>query len=92
MLVEGGVLVDKVLLVLGYIVNGVNRIGGAHWNTGAAVDAALGIHIHLGSGFETGLILLGMDAVGRAYFDAEGVLDAGISNYISHDESISRMK
>jgi hypothetical protein len=31
-----------------------------------------------------------MDAIGRADLDAERVLDAGISNYIGHDESISR--
>jgi hypothetical protein len=91
-LVEGRVLVDEVLLVLRHIVKGMNRIGGAYGNAGAAIDAAFGIHIHLGSGFETGLILLGMDAVGRAYIDTEGILNARIGNYISHDESISRMK
>jgi hypothetical protein len=33
-----------------------------------------------------------MDAVGGADLDAEGVLNAGISNYVGHNESISRMK
>ena len=36
-----------------------------------------------------GLIALGMDAIGRANLNAQGVFDAGISNYIGHDESVS---
>ena len=41
---------------------------------------------------KVGLVQLGMDAVGGADVDAEGVLDAVISNYVGHDESISRVK
>jgi hypothetical protein len=92
MLVEGRVLLDEIFLLLRHIVEGMNRIGRADRDTGAAVDAAFGVHIHLSGGFETRLVLLGMDAIGRANLDAEGVLDAGISDYIGHDESISRMK
>jgi hypothetical protein len=46
----------------------------------------------LSGGFKLGLVLLGVDAIGGANLDAQGVFDAGISDYISHDESISRMK
>src|SRR6202035_5348 len=41
---------------------------------------------------ETGFVLLGMDAIGRADLDAKGILDARISDYIGHDESISKRK
>jgi len=33
-----------------------------------------------------------MDAIGQAGLDAKGILDAGISDYIGHDESISKRK
>src|SRR6266567_1403916 len=74
MLIEGRILLDEVLFVVGHIVESVNRIGCADGNTGATVDASLGIDVHLSRGFEPGLVLLGMDAVGGADFDAEGVL------------------
>jgi hypothetical protein len=90
--VEGSVVLDEILLILGHIFQSVNRIGSAGRNASAAVDAALGIDVPLGCGFESRLVLLGMDAIGGADLDAEGVLDAGISNYIGHDESVSRMK
>jgi hypothetical protein len=67
----------------------VDRIGRARRNASAAVNAALGIDIHLGRSFEAGLVLLGMNAIGGADLDTEGIFNAGISNYISHDESIS---
>jgi hypothetical protein len=92
MLVKSRVLLDEVLLVVRQVVEGMNRIGCTGRNASAAVDAAFRIHIHLSCSFELGLILLGMNAVGGADFDAEGVLDAGISDYIGHDKSISRMK
>jgi hypothetical protein len=46
----------------------------------------------LSGGFKTRLVLLGMDAIGRADLDAERVFDASVGDYIGHDESISRMK
>jgi hypothetical protein len=92
MFVKSLILLDEILLILGQVIESMNRVRSACRNTGAAVDATLGIYIHLSRSFEAGLVLLGMDAVGGADFDAEGVLNAGIGNYISHDESISRMK
>jgi len=92
MLVKIRVLLDEVLLILGQVLESMNRVGSARRNAGAAVDAALRIDIHLSRSLEARLVLLGMDAVGGADFDAEGVLNAGISNYIGHNESISRMK
>lgn len=92
MLEEGGVLLDELFLLLGHIFEGVNRVGGAGRNTGAAVDAAFGIHIHLSGRLVAGLVLLGVDAIGGANLNAEGVLNAVISNDVGHDESISSMK
>jgi hypothetical protein len=92
LLIEGSVLLDKVLLLFGYVLNGVNRVGGASGNAGAAVDAALRIDIHLSRGFELRFVLLGMDAIGGADLDAERIFNAGISNYIGHDESISTVE
>jgi hypothetical protein len=92
LLIERGVLLDKFLLLFGHVFNGVNRVRGASGNAGAAVDAALRIDIHLSRGFELRFILLGMDAICGADLDAERVFNAGISNYIGHDESISTME
>jgi hypothetical protein len=64
----------------------MDRVGGASGNACATINATLGIDIHLGRGFEAGLVLLGMDAIGRANLDAEGVFNARISNYVGHDE------
>jgi hypothetical protein len=89
MLIKGRVLLDELFLVFGHILERVNRLGGAGWDAGSAVDATFGIHIHLSGGFETGLVLLGMNTVGWADLDTEGVFDTGISNYISHDEWVS---
>jgi hypothetical protein len=91
-LIKGGVLLDEILFVLGNILQRVNRVRSAGWDTSAAVYAAFRIHVHLRCGFEAGLILLGMDAIGWADFDAEGIFDASVRNYISHDESISSGK
>ena len=64
----------------------MDRVGGASGNACATINAALGIDIHLGRGLEGGLVLLGMNAIGRANLNTEGVFDAGISNYVGHDE------
>jgi hypothetical protein len=45
----------------------------------------------LSGGFKAWRILLGMDAIGRANLDAEGVFDAIIGDYLGHGESVSRM-
>jgi hypothetical protein len=90
--VKSRILLDELLFIFGQIVEGMDRIGPAGGDASAAVDASLGIDVHLSSGFKLGLVLLRVDAIGGADLDAKGILDAGISNYISHDESISRMK
>jgi hypothetical protein len=92
MLVESRVLLDEILLVLWQIVQCMNRVRGTSRNAGTTVNAAIGIDIHLSRGFEFRLILFRVDAIGGANFNAKGVLNTGIGNYIGHDESISRMK
>jgi hypothetical protein len=92
MLKERSVLLDELLFLFWDIFQGMNRVGGTSGNASTAIDAALGIYVHLSRGFELGLVLLGVDAVGRANLDTERVFDAGISNHIGHDESISTMK
>ncbi len=87
--VEGCVFLDEVLLVFGHIFKRVNRVGRAGWDASTAIDAALRIDVHLGRGFESGLVRLGMDAIGWANLNTEGIFDAVISNHISHDESVS---
>ena len=92
LLVESGVLLDKLLLLLGHILQRVNRVGGASGNAGTTIDAALRIDIHLSRCFELRFVLLGMDAIGGADLDAERVFDASISYYIGHDESVSTVE
>src|SRR4051812_12013282 len=86
---EGRVFLDEFLLVFRDILQGVNRVGSASRNTGAAVNATLGIDKHLSRSFKAGFVLLRVDAVGWANVDAKRIFDARISNYISHGESIS---
>src|SRR5271166_3421065 len=81
-----GVALDELLLVLGKVVDRVNRIRGTDGDAGAAVDALYRVDKELSGSFEGGLILLGMNAVGGANIDAERVLDAGIGDYVGHDE------
>jgi hypothetical protein len=85
------ILLDEVLLFLGHILQRMDRIRGACRNASAAVDASLGIDIHLSCRLEAGLVRLWVDTIGRANLNAEGVFDAGISNYIGHDEPVSWM-
>jgi hypothetical protein len=92
MLVEGLVLLDEFLLVVRYIIKRMDRVGRTDRYAGAAVNAALGIDIHLSRGFEARLVLLGMNAIGGANVDTKRILNARISNYISHDEWISAME
>ena len=89
MLEKDGVFLDEIFLVFGHVFERVNRVGSADWNTGAAVNAAFGIHVHLSGGFEARLVGLGVDAIGGANLDTQRIFDAGISDYISHDESVS---
>jgi hypothetical protein len=89
LLEETGVFPDEFLFLFRHIFQRVNRIGRARWHASPTIDAALRIHIHLSRGFEAGLVALGVDAVGGADFDAQGIFDARIGDYISHDESFS---
>jgi hypothetical protein len=72
----GGVLLDEFFLFLRHILKGMDRVGGASGYACAAVDAALGINVHLSRGLKSGLVLLGMDAVGRADLNTEGIFYA----------------
>jgi hypothetical protein len=83
------VFLDEVPLIFWHIVQRVDCVGGTGWDASAAIDAALGINVHLGGSLEGGLVLLGMDAIRWANLNTEGIFDAGISNYISHDGSVS---
>lgn len=83
---------DKLLFVLRDIVDGKDRIRGAGGNTRAAVDALRWVNKKLFRFLETGLILLGVNAVGGTNIDTEGILDAGVGNYIGHDESLQKSK
>ena len=69
------VLLDEVLFLRRQVVEGKDRIGSTDRDTGSTVDAAFGFHVHLRRSFELGLVLLGVDAVGGANIDAEGILD-----------------
>ena len=89
MFVEGCVPFDEFLLVFRYVSERVNRVRSAGGDAGATVDAAIGIDVHLSRGLEGRLVLFGMDAIRGTDVDTEGVFDAGISNYISHDDSVS---
>src|ERR1035441_6163517 len=79
------VLLDEFLLVGWDLIHDENRIGRAHWNTGATIDAAFRVDIQLGRRFEGLFILFGMDTVGRASFHAEFIFGTGIGNYVGHD-------
>jgi hypothetical protein len=80
------VLFDEWLFVFGNVVDREHRIRCTRGNARAAVDALRWVDKELSRFFEAGFILLGMDAIGGADIDAEGILDAGIGNYMGHDE------
>jgi hypothetical protein len=61
-----------------------HRIGWAHRHAGAAIDAIIRIHVELGRFRETGLILLGMNAVHRASLNAQFVFRTSVRNNVSH--------
>lgn len=65
----------------------MNRVRGADWETGAAVDAFCGVYVHLGRGLKFWFIQFGMNAIGGADVDAESVFYAGVGNYVGHGES-----
>ena len=69
-----GVLHDEFFFVFRQIFERLDRVGRAGGNRGAAGDAALRVDIHLGRGFEAGLVCLAVDAVGRVDLDTVGSL------------------
>lgn len=71
-----GVLFDEFFLVLRNVLKRMDRIRGAGWDTSTTVNAAFGVNVHLGGGVKAGLVLLGMDAIGGADFNTQGVFDA----------------
>lgn len=71
-----GVLLDEFFLVLWNILKSMDRVGGASGHARTAVDATVGINVHLSRCFKGGLVLLGMDAIGRADFNTEGIFYA----------------
>jgi hypothetical protein len=87
MLKEGGVFLDKLLLVFRHVVESKHRVRLADRETGAAVDAFCGVDIHLGRGLKLGFILFGVNAIGGADVNAKSVFDAGVGDYVGHDES-----
>jgi len=54
----------------------MDRVGGASRDAGTAVNATFRINVHLGGSLKGRLVLLGMDAVGGADLNTEGVFDA----------------
>lgn len=81
---ERGVAGDEFLLLLGQVLHWLNGIRSAHGHAGAAVNAALRIHIELGCGLKLGFVLLGMNAVRGTHVHAQFVFNAAAGNYVSH--------
>jgi hypothetical protein len=86
--IVGSVLLDEYLLLFCKLVQGMDGIRGANGHARAAINAAFRIHIHLRRLLKTCLVLLGMNAIGRADIGTECVLDTGISDYIGHDSAL----
>src|ERR1035438_8582497 len=74
--------------ILGELVQHENRISGANRDAGAAIDAIVGLDEELRRFGETGLILLGVDAIHRAGLHAQFILGTGIGNYVCHEGSM----
>src|ERR1035441_7731778 len=61
------------------------RIGGGNRYASATIDAIVRFDVKLRCFGETGLILLGVDAVHRAGLHAQFILGTGIGNYVCHE-------
>ena len=79
-----GVDIGEAGVFLGKFVQHKDRIGGAHRDASTTIDAIVGLDVQLRRFGETGLILLGVDAVHRAGLHAQLVLRTGIGNYVCH--------
>jgi hypothetical protein len=71
------------------IVLGKDRVLRAEIRAVAAVNALVGIDEYLGDGSGLRVARLGRDGGCGALRDADKVLDAGIGNYVGHDEFCS---
>src|SRR5215469_1538621 len=80
-----GVFLDELDLVGRNFLVGEDGIGRADWHASAAVNAAVRVDIQLSRRLKRFLILLGMDAIGWASFNAEFVFGTGISDGVRHD-------
>ena len=79
-----GIDPNERLEILRQVLNRVNRIRGAHRNASAAVDAPRRVYINLFLLFETGFILLRVDAVCRTNICAQKIFDALVGNDVCH--------
>jgi hypothetical protein len=70
----------------GQLIDWMNRVGGAHGDTGAAVDASVRVDVELGRGFETRVVFFGMNAIRGTNVNAKEIFDTGVGNYIGHGQ------
>ena len=84
LVVVRGVKIGEAGEFLGKFVEYENRISRANRDAGTAIDAVVRFDVKLWRFGETGLILLGVDAVHRAGLHAQFILGTGIGNYVCH--------
>lgn len=70
------VLGDELLFIGRNLIYDEDGVGRADRHTGTAIDAAFRVNIQLGGCFESVLILLRVDTVGRTSFYAEFITPA----------------
>ena len=75
---------QRVVVLLGHLEVGEDRVDRAGLDAGVAVDADLGIDVELLRGLEVGRPRLRMDAVDGADLDAGVVLDAAAGDDVGH--------
>ena len=68
--VESDVLVRERLQLFGQLIKRIYGVGSACWHAGTTIDAAIGVNVQQGGGFEGGFVFLGMNAIGRAGINA----------------------
>jgi hypothetical protein len=77
---------SEFLFLLRQFIDGMKRVGSTDRDASSAIDTALGVNVELSHGLKPGVIFFGMNAVGRADVHAQKVFNAGVGDYISHDE------
>jgi hypothetical protein len=83
---ELGVFYGELFLVLEQIIDRMYRVRCTDGNTGSAIDAAIRLHVKLSGGVKLSFIRLRMNAVCWAHVHTKKIFDAGVRNYIGHDE------